>query len=73
MSTFRLRIGFPETVPLPEALLQAMAEWREACERAGYAPIGEPSVLVVTDDPERMALDEYAVDVVGERAGNGDV
>jgi hypothetical protein len=73
MSTFRLRVGFPETVPLPEGLLQAMGEWREACERAGYAPVGDPSVLVVTDDPDRMALGEYAVDVVGERTGDGDV
>lgn len=73
MGTFRLRVGFPETVSVSDALLQALGDWREACERAGYAPVGDPSMLVVTDDPDRTALGEYAVDVVGERTGHGDV
>lgn len=66
MGTFRLRIGFPETTSVPDALTQALADWREACERAGFNPTSDPSALVVTDDPDRAALGEYVIDVVGD-------
>ena len=72
MARLRLRIGFPETVPLEQALSEALADWHEVVARAGSIPVGEPSTRVVTDDAERAALGEYVVEVVGERAG-GDV
>lgn len=63
--TFRLKVGFQETTDVPDALAQAVADWHEAVTRAGWTAVGEPSTLVVTDDPDRAALGEYVVDVVG--------
>jgi len=63
--TLRLRVGFPETVPPADALAQAVADWHETIDRAGWTARGEPSARLAADDPERAALDEYVVDVVG--------
>lgn len=67
-----LRVGFQETVPADQAIEEAVADWREAVERAGSTPVGEPAVRVITDDQERKDLGEYVVEVAGERTG-GDV
>lgn len=72
MARLVLRVGFPETVPADQAISEALADWHEAVTRAGSTAVGEPSARLVTDDPERAALDEYVVEVVGERTG-GDV
>lgn len=68
MGTFRLRVGFPDSTDPSDALSQALAEWREACHRGGWTPIGDPSAALITDDPQRSALGEYVVEVVGERS-----
>lgn len=68
MGTYRLKVGFPESTDVSDALAQAVTEWREACRRDGWTPIGDPSVQIITDDPERSAMGEYVVDVVGDRS-----
>jgi len=73
VARLRLRIGFPETTPPEQALSEALADWHEVVTRAGSTPVGDPSMRVITDDAERAALGEYVVEVVGERAGGGDV
>lgn len=71
MGTFRLRIGFPETTPVSDAISQAIADWHEACERAGWTPAGgrDLSVTLDTSDPDRTAQSEYIVAVAGEVDG----
>ena len=70
MGTLRLRIGFPETTAVPDAISQAIADWRETCQRADLTPVGDLSVELDTQDPERSALGEYVVNVTGDTDGH---
>lgn len=66
-----LTIGFDELKPELEAVTEALEEFSEAAARDNYSVTGTPSTTVITDDPQRLVLGEYAVRVEGEWS-NGD-
>ncbi|MGE5828336.1 MAG: hypothetical protein ACM30G_08220 [Micromonosporaceae bacterium] len=70
---YQLRVGFDQSTPEDQAIGEAVAEWFEACDRAGRTPAGDPTTRVVRDDRERSELGEYVVEVTGRRSGDGDV
>lgn len=63
----RLLIGFDRSVPEGQATEEALEEWREYLDREQLVGVGVPATRVV-HSPERDALDEYAVEVIGEIA-----
>jgi hypothetical protein len=68
---FAMKIGFDDAVPEEQALTEALEEWREARTRNGIAPVDDPVLRVIRDDPERIAVGEYLVElVVAGDAGN---
>jgi hypothetical protein len=66
MATKILLIGFDLSKPEDAAVAEALEEYAEAAEREGRTVVGTPDTTVVRDDPERTAMGEYAVAVVGE-------
>ena len=68
-----LRIGYLDDTPEQEAVADALARWAAAHSRAGRdTPPGEPPVVVVRDNPERVRLGEYMVVVGAADGGGGD-
>lgn len=64
----RLLIGFDRTVPEADATQEALQEWREYLERMQWVGVGLP-VTQILRSPERDALDEYTIEVMGEVDG----
>lgn len=63
----RLLIGFDRSVPEEQATQGALEEWWDYLDREQLVGVGDPATRVV-HSPERDALDEYAVEVIGEIA-----
>jgi len=67
--TKRLLVGFDRSVPGDQATQEALEEWHEYLERQQWVGVGLP-VTQILRSPERDALDEYTVEVMGEVDGD---
>lgn len=68
---YQLLVGFDQTTPEEEAAAAAVVEWRESLERDGWHATSEPVARVVRTEA-RTAVGEYAVEVTGQRARDGE-